>query len=576
MSRDTTLEVRIESPSREASIDGVAVVPMKTHWVLLFCLVLGYSCLFAFYYPTTHGIEDEAGFMNQALIWSKGSTSTEGAGLGELYDTILVNGHHVSWRNPGRSLLILPFFLIGGMQAAFASGAMIHIAICLVGALILVRLGASPLYASLLLCHPTLAIYSRTIMGDAPAALCVLLVFYAIVGTRRPGLWAGLALALGTVMRMHSVVALPFVAAALFLSLPRESKWREAIACSVTGMTGVLAMTAYNLVMLDSFVAPFSPSFNATFAPSNLTFYVAALTCVWPVMILAPLVVRSSVRWYVVALCIPLLTLLCFYYWFDKGPTVAETVVLGQRLLQPVIPVWIVAYAVATNDSVVSRLRGLVSDRFIVAGLAVAGVLLLCGVAVAFRAHQAHLQRLVDVRTELSGIVPDGSLVIGNGTLRKVFGVPYEGVPAYDWEYMEYFGDVLDHSTRIADEPREWFVAFLLKSDSPELAIIASGYADRYGMIRIPTKSPGLVVYRASPLRSSVSDRRPDSAGRSALKFRWDETFPERGSPCTRAVRWLDGLEFLDHNARLPWPALSHSEGTVTRQAFRMRNARQT
>jgi hypothetical protein len=472
---------------------------VRSHWTILFCLILGYSILFAFYYPPTHGIEDEVGFMNQALIWSKGSTTTEGAGLDVLYDTIVIDGHHVGWRNPGRSLLILPCFVIGKIHAAFATGALIHIAICLVGALVIVRLGASPLFASLLLCHPTLAIYSRTIMGDAPAALCVLLAFFAVVGTRRQGLWAGLALTAGTVMRLHSVVALPFLVGALFVVLPRERRWREPIACGVAGILGVAAMVVYNLVTFGSFGAPYTPRFSTEFAPSNITFYVAALACLWPLMLLAPLVVRSSVRWYVVALCFPLLVLLCFYYWYDKGPTMAETVVLGQRLLQPVLPVWIVAYAVAVNDTVVSRLRRFVSDRFIVVGLTVAGVLLLGGVAVAFRAHQAHLQRFVDVRTELSEIVPEGSLVIGNGTLRKLFGVPYNEVPTYRWQMIEYFGYHVDHSMIIADEPREWFVAFLPKADGAELSAAAAAYVDRYAMTRIPTTSPGLVVYRATP-----------------------------------------------------------------------------
>lgn len=468
------------------------------HWVALIVLVAGYVALFAYFYPPMYGIEDEAGFINQALIWSKGCVSTECAGLGDLYDTISVNGYHVEWRNPGRSLLVLPFLVSGMPDAMFASGAIIHVAICLIGALVITRLGASPLYACLLLCHPTLAIYSRTIMGDAPAAMFVLLALYAIVRARRPGLWAGVALACATVMRLHSVVALPFVVAALIHGLPREKRLREAISCSVAGAAGILVMSSYNLAIFDSLAGPISPNFSSEFALGNLMFYGAALACIWPIMLLAPLAVRSTVRWYVIALCFPLLALLCFYYWYDKGPTIPETLVLGQRLLQPAIPVWIVAYAMAVNDTLVARLRVVAGTRFVSIGMAVIGVFLLFGVAIGFREHQVHLQRFVDVRHELSGIVPEGSLVIGNGTLMKLFGVPGKGVPVYRWEYLDYFGMPLDHSDEIADEPRDWFLAVLAKGDDATSTAVVSAYTDRYPMTRLPTRSPGLVLYRVA------------------------------------------------------------------------------
>ena len=44
-----------------------------------------------------------------------------------------------------------------------------------VGAALLARLGKSPLWAALLLLHPTLAIYSRTVMGDGASGAGLLL-----------------------------------------------------------------------------------------------------------------------------------------------------------------------------------------------------------------------------------------------------------------------------------------------------------------------------------------------------------------------------------------------------------------
>jgi len=47
----------------------------------LLALLLGNTALFAAYYPPLAGIEDEIGFLNQALVWSRGAISAEGAGL---------------------------------------------------------------------------------------------------------------------------------------------------------------------------------------------------------------------------------------------------------------------------------------------------------------------------------------------------------------------------------------------------------------------------------------------------------------------------------------------------------------
>ena len=99
-------------------------------WAALAALMLGYAALFVVYYPPLSGIEDEVGFVDQALVWSRGSISLEGAGLPlDLPDFVVVNGRHVAVRNPGRSLLALPFLLVGGARATFASGLLLHLAL---------------------------------------------------------------------------------------------------------------------------------------------------------------------------------------------------------------------------------------------------------------------------------------------------------------------------------------------------------------------------------------------------------------------------------------------------------------
>jgi hypothetical protein len=76
---------------------------MTREWAALAALMLAYAALFVAYYPPLPGIEDEIGFVNQALVWSRGAISAEGAGLSDLADFVPVAGRHVAARHPGRS-----------------------------------------------------------------------------------------------------------------------------------------------------------------------------------------------------------------------------------------------------------------------------------------------------------------------------------------------------------------------------------------------------------------------------------------------------------------------------------------
>src|SRR5262249_40113198 len=138
-------------------------------------LMAGYAGLFAAYYPPLPAVADEAGFINQALVWSRGAVSAEGAGLSDLADFGEYRGRHLATRHPGRSLVALPLLAAGGVRAASAAGLVLHLAMTAIGAALLARLGRSPLWAVLLLFHPTLALYSRTVMADAAAGTGLLL-----------------------------------------------------------------------------------------------------------------------------------------------------------------------------------------------------------------------------------------------------------------------------------------------------------------------------------------------------------------------------------------------------------------
>ncbi len=465
----------------------------RWHWLGLWAATMAYIVIFWANYPPIAGIEDEVGFINQALVFSKGSISSEGAGYHQpLFDFIEARGRHVSWRNPGRSLMLVPFLELGGYHAIFASGALIHVLLALVAGLILARMGRSPLWAILVLCHPTLALYSRTIMGDAGAALGLLLALYAIVACRKPGLWAGLAIGGAAVMRYQAGLALPFVAAAMAFTLPIARPKFEGLKCLLSGGAIGLLIVLFNLYVFGNFVGRTSQGyFSAEFIGPHLLFYGGALLALWPLMLLAPAWDRSPQRFVVWALTLPIIALFIPYYYLDTRPTWIETLIVGQRLIQPVLPVWIVCYAWVIGERLASWGK-LPRWRLAIGLLGTAGLLAMVGKI--FHAHQHHLNELVAVRNVITAKVENGSLLACNETAEKLFGVPQ---PDASYRLVLLDPKTCLQNPNLELEGQHFFLALLPHDSKSEFDNIIKPLQKHYGLEEISTTIDGLRLFKS-------------------------------------------------------------------------------
>jgi hypothetical protein len=492
---------------------------LAAHWMLLAGMVAVYLALFFYYYPATHGIEDEVGFINQAIVWSHGAVSAESAGFDQLSDFIECKGRHVCWRNPGRSLLILPLLMFGGLRAIFVSGAVIHLLLTLTTALTFAKLGRSPLWAALVLCHPTLALYSRTIMGDEPAALGLSCALLAFVATNRPGVLAGIAIGVAAVMRYQAGVVLPFFALAILAAPHVNQRGRQALYCLIAGGAFAAALMVYNLVLYGNPTGLVGQgSFSLAYLPKNLAFYVLSLSVIWPLMILAPAFDRSRARYAVLAITVPLLLLTSCWYFQDRHSSWAFTLVLVARLIIPVIPPLVVSYAGCLEEILLDRWLP-TRARSLVAPVAVGCcAALLLVLAVLFRSHDAHLRILQSARDELAQAVPAHSLVIGNSTLSKLFAVPSDALPHYRWQDYDYQGTALDQSEAIRAEQRTWYLALLPKSPGSELPDRLRDYVSRYHMTRVSTEHSALILYRADVQANRGTQENETLPVRSASK----------------------------------------------------------
>jgi hypothetical protein len=473
------------------SVSGVRV-----QWTLLLLCIVGYLLLFAIYYPPISAIEDEVGFVNQAIVWSRGSISAESAGYTTMLDFVKINGRSVPWRNPGRSLIILPFIVAGGVRSVFITGALIHIAITLVAALIHQTLGQSPLWALLLLYHPTLGVYSRTIMGDAPAALCLLLCVFVILRSLSPGFAAGLLLGVGALMRYHVLVVLPFLAAALWFDAFLPHPRLESLKFGLSGTAIAVTIGLYNLRLYGSvFGVTEQGYFSARFFLPNLLFYSAALLTIWPGMLAAPLFNYNSISRLAQATCFPILFLFALYYFHDRGSSWLENIILGQRLIQCILPIWIVTYSCAISRTVLPVFRHRL--RQFVPGVTAAAILVLVAAQwYTFATHQNHLQLLRAVREEIITHVPPGATIVGNYMVQKLFGIADPRLPSYSWIRLDTV--INDPQTFWQSEARPWYCSTVPKGASDESLKDLPRFVDRYRLDPIPTHAPGLRLYSAN------------------------------------------------------------------------------
>jgi len=348
-----------------------------------------YTAVFYWFYPPICGIEDEQGFVNQTIFWSKGSVSAEGAMLSPLLgDLIEVSGRHVPMRHPGRSLITLPFYLIGGYHAIFISGYIIHVIVVLSGVRILGRLQCSENWALLLLFHPTLLIYSRTIMADASAGICLLIPVYVFAKagrlTTRDLITAGLGVSLASVMRHHAAAGLPAVAMAAYL---RNKSIQSMMVVVIASAIGALPLIGFNLTVYGTIADPYSSSrgvFHLEYLKDQIPFYLTALSIFWPMMALSVVFIRGPIRYITSGICMTFLLMLGCYSLFLMGMTIMTFMI--------------------------------------------------------FQAHQNQLKEYENKRQALIQSVPSDSFILVEGMMPKLVGIYRENQPVYEFHLVTFAG----------------------------------------------------------------------------------------------------------------------------------------
>jgi hypothetical protein len=315
---------------------------------------------------------------------------------------------------------------------------------------------------------------------------------------------------LAAVMRYQAGLVLPFFALAILMTPTVANRRREALSCLLVGGAFGAALVAYNSIALGH---PFGlyeghGYFSRDVILPNLAWFGAALLVIWPLMLLAPLLDRSPVRWGARALIVPMFALASCWFFHDRNPSPAFTLVLVQRQLITILPVWIIGYACVADALVLRRMAAVLPRSLMGATIACACVAVMGVQGVIFQRHQRHLEDLRAARDEVARVVPAGSVVVGNSTMEKLFGIPIDS-PAYEWMSYSYQGTAIDHSAVLQTISEPWYLALLPKEPGAELPETLTDYVSRYHMTRVSTHHPTLILYRAVPAAGRAADAGP-------------------------------------------------------------------
>jgi len=450
---------------------------LKKDWIILFFFAFIFTIIYIIYYPPISGIEDEIGFINQAILWTHqkitlDSPFLDGKFLGDIGEH---NGHFVFIRNPLKSVTLLPFIWIKQLDGMFYSSLLIHLVLTVLCGLILLHFAISPLYAIFLLLHPTLSLYSRTVMADTLAAALLLGgLFFTIKSKKYGPFLSGMLIGLASLARNHAAFALVFFSIFYFYFNLAKIDFKKGLICFSSGLCFILLAILYNFILFQS---PFGlvdnvGTFHVSFFKENIGLYALALALIWPGMVIAPFFKFNKYTPLISSIALFYLLFLLFYYYHDSSNNFFKNLIIGPRLLQIALPFWCLSFILVLN-------RFLVKWKYFKPGLIFTATILLFANFMLFKFHDQHLRELIEYKEIISNEIPENSVILSTKTLIKLFGIPKDDTQNYAWSYFTFSAKNLDY---LYDElfTKSFYFAILLKEANAFKIKCMNEFANRH------------------------------------------------------------------------------------------------
>jgi hypothetical protein len=398
------------------------------------------------FYPPAIAIKDEAMYLAEAYVLRAGTIFSDVAGV-PVWISFGHAGHTALVYPPGMGALLLPFTFFD-WRAVFVLNLVLQVGGFLLFRQLLKDVGLNPGWAVLYLFFPPLLLFSRTVMTEVPSTLATVAALVLYSRGRRGLVGAGLVLGLSLFLRYANLVVFGgLVLGALTAELAdRRSPRSMGSPWLVAGFVpGFLLFSLYNLAAHGQLSAPgYAASgvhlFGPEFLPRHLVFYGFALLAVYPLMLVAPLVYRGPLRREILVMTATVVLVMSAYYYVDDGHGLAQNLLVGYRLLLPVVPAFLVAYVGALERLPLPRL----------ALPAVTAILFAVAVVVSV-SHQAHLRDAAAARDLITRNTCQAALI--NDEATKFFSPAWGSRPftVYDPARPDRLPDVTHADVVYAD-----------------------------------------------------------------------------------------------------------------------------
>jgi hypothetical protein len=257
------------------------------------------------------------------------------------------------------SLLLAPFLAIAP-RASFAVGLLSALLLALTARAILKSWNKSPLWALVVLAHPTIVILTRTDMADMPQAAAVVAGWWAL-RRGRPLATVGWLMLLVAIKATGAVLALGLVAGEAASSLRAlrardPATWKRLAWGAGGGVAGLVLLLALNLAATGKLWFSYdhstlgTPPFWYTYLPASGPAHLATLLLDPPLLVAGAWAYWRRRELGPVLLSGGYIALMCLYYFVDVGVDWLESLVLSARLILPAVAFLLIGYAAWLDD----------------------------------------------------------------------------------------------------------------------------------------------------------------------------------------------------------------------------------
>jgi len=378
-----------------------------------------FTILFFLFYPANTGIVDETAYLSMAYIFQNGKLYYDQAGIYSAPASITINHHLISRYPPGNSILLLPFTK-SNYKIAFLRGYLLTIIGFVLFIIILMHYKLPSHYALLLLFHPSIVLYTRTIMSDLPATIFSLAGLLFLIKKRC--LFSGIIFGISIAIR-YPLLLIPFSILSVLLV---KKEFSNALKFLIGLVIGLIPLLIYHISSFNTITGPANANFIG-FSLKNFPIMFAqfflSINILYPFLFIISFKTKLNEKWYFI---LPALIFLIFFslqYYIDTGKNFFETIIRGQRYMLPIIPFLLIPYS-----EILKRIKFMqkILPLFIIA-------LFFVDIVISHR-HQEFLIKQTHYQNKLYEYTKDADMIICNKDIYELLNPFIKSIPWISFE----------------------------------------------------------------------------------------------------------------------------------------------